>query len=365
MSRLLSAIAAGALLLSGALAGTPVLAASGTGPAPAAAAAVDGSTITWSLVPAGADGPDGRISSRHELDPGGSVVDYVTVTNFSASTESFDVYASDGVVTDGGDFDLLSAGEEPVDGGSWIRIGAPADQQAEWAARRTIELGPEQSATLPISIDVPEQAAPGDHPAGVVAQLVRDDAAVQMATRVGVRAHLRVSGESIGALTATGVHATWSPSWNPFAPGTMTVDYEVRNTGNVRVQASPQVQVTGPLGIAGTSADAAAREILPGQSARFSSTLSVWPLGYSSGVVSVQPSVVGQDVPPDSLTGGSAEFSAWTPPWSALILLVLLVAGVFGIRWQRRRSAARMQARIDRAVADRERVLAGPPPTGS
>lgn len=364
MPRLLSVLAAGLLLLAGGLVGTPVFAGTPV-PAPTRAAAADGSTITWSIVPAGADGPDGRISARHDLDPGSQVVDHVTVTNFSPTTESFDVYASDGIVTDGGDFDLLSDGETPVDGGSWIRIGTPGDGQPEWAAHRTVELGPEESVTLPISVDVPEQAAPGDHLAGVVAQLVRADAAVQMATRVGVRAHLRVSGETIGALTATDVHATWSPSWNPLQPGTMTVEYQISNTGNVRVQAVPRVQVAGPFGIAGAAAAAAPREILPGQSTRFSMSLDVWPLGYSSGTVSVEPAVVGQDAGPGSLTGSTAEFGSWTPPWSALLLLALLVGGFFGIRWQRRRSATRMQARIDQAVRARERALAGPPPAGS
>ncbi|MEK8227936.1 hypothetical protein NKG05_20355 [Oerskovia sp. M15] len=47
----------------------------------------------------------------------------MTVTNFSDHPATFDVYASDGVVTADGQFDLLAAGTTPTDGGSWITLG--------------------------------------------------------------------------------------------------------------------------------------------------------------------------------------------------------------------------------------------------
>src|SRR5690554_1680863 len=96
------------------------------GAAAARTAAADPDPITWAIEPATVDGPDGRISLRHVVDPGEQVEDHVTVTNFSAGPATFRIYAGDGTVADGGMFDLSSPDAEPVAGGSWITVG-PVD----------------------------------------------------------------------------------------------------------------------------------------------------------------------------------------------------------------------------------------------
>ena len=63
--------------------------------APASATAE--TSTTWAVAPASAEGPDGRVSFRHTIDPGGSVEEFVAVTNFSAAAAPFAIYASDGV----------------------------------------------------------------------------------------------------------------------------------------------------------------------------------------------------------------------------------------------------------------------------
>jgi hypothetical protein len=72
---------------------------------------------------------------------------------------------------------------------------------------------------------------------------------------------------------------------------------------------------------------------------------------FGWGEVSVTPVVVGEDdVPPT--TASAASFTVWVIPWAQLCLLALLVFGFLMIRMSRRRSAARVQARIDAAVAE-------------
>ena len=343
MNNLLRTAAAAALAL--ALAGAALPAVAATTPAPSPSASAGDNAVTWSITPATTDGPDGRVSARHELAAGASVSDYVTVTNLGATDASFDVYASDGVVGADGLFDLLPGDTAPTGGGSWITIGA------ENQPRVSLDVPAGQSVTVPYTITVPASATPGDHPAGLVASLTTGDAGVSLSSRVGVRVHLRVAGDLAPALAIQNVGTTWTPSWNPFQPGTLTVSYDVANTGNVRLGARTDAVVAGPFGLATTSGSSERREILPAQSARESITIEAWPLVVLTGQVTVTPSIVGTDQVPVVLERTPADVTAWVIPWSQLLLLLVLAGAVVLVVWWRRRSARRTQQRIDAGVA--------------
>ncbi|WJL96844.1 hypothetical protein QSU92_06630 [Microbacterium sp. ET2] len=328
-----------------------------------AAAAENTSGTTWTLSPAGPDGADERISLRHVMEPGARVDDRVALTNFTPGPATFAVYASDGVVTADGNFDLLPPGETPVDAGSWIDIGAVDGQDPLPNEPLTIELPAGGSVVIPLTITVPENASPGDHPAGLVAQFVPGDGAgVEMASRVGVRVHLRVDGPVVASLDVDQVEATYEPSWNPFAPGTVHVAYSLGNSGNVRLGATSTATVTGPFGIAPSSASASTREILPGQEAHLSSSFDLWPLVLGFGEVQVTPQVVGEDALADAGTPQTATLTVWTVPWAQLCLIAAAVLITFAVLRLRRRSAAQTQRRIDDAVA--QALTAGVPETG-
>ncbi|TQK20918.1 hypothetical protein FBY40_3463 [Microbacterium sp. SLBN-154] len=317
-----------------------------------AAAAENTSGTTWTLSPAGPDGADERISLRHVMEPGATVDDRVALTNFTPAPATFAVYASDGVVTADGNFDLLPPGETPVDAGSWIDIGAVDGQDPLPNEPLTIELPAGGSIVIPLTITVPENASPGDHPAGVVAQFVPGDGAgVEMASRVGVRAHLRVDGPVVASLDVDRVEATYEPSWNPFTPGTVHIDYTLGNSGNVRLGASSTATITGPFGVAPSSETASTREVLPGQEARLSSSFEVWPLVLGFGDVAVTPQIVGEDALVEAGATRTATLTVWTVPWAQLCLIAAVGAMIMLALRLRRRSAARMQRRIDDAVA--------------
>lgn len=316
----------------------------------AEATAPSAGATTWTLEPASADGPDGRISLRHAIDPGSVVQDHVTVTNFSAEPATFALYASDGIISPTGDFDLLPPGATPVDGGSWITIGA-VDGSTPRDGGIALELPPGASAIVPLTITVPHDALPGDHPAGVVAELTQHDGgAVRLASRAGVRAHLRVAGEVVASLRPDEVSAAWIPSWNPFAPGTVEVTFAIANDGNVRLGADSAVALTGPFGLAPAEATTTAREVLPRQEMLTTVAVHAWPLVIGSGTVELSPLVVGEDeiAAPAAV---SAAFTVWTIPWAQLASVALLLGGFLLFRLARSRSAVRVQARIDAAVA--------------
>ncbi|WP_152192659.1 COG1470 family protein [Georgenia satyanarayanai] len=354
--RLLRSLATGALVV-----GAAALPASAA--LPAATQSDDAAAgTTWALEPADEAGADGRVSLRHELEDGTSVSDFVVLTNFSVHEATFAVYASDGLVDDDGNFDLLPSEAAPVDGGSWVEIGEVDGATPRDGGGIVVEAPASSSTVVPLEIAVPAGATPGDHPAGVVAELVQGgDTALQMSSRVGVRLHLRVAGEVLAQVTPD-VVASYSPSWNPFAPGTVTVDYTLENTGNIRVGADVDASVTGPFGVGGAEASAEHREVLPGQSTVGSATVEVWPLFLGRGEVVATPLAVGEDEVPAALLPTTTGFRVWTVPWSQLVLLVLLVAAPLLVVRARRRSAARVQARIDAAVAA---AAAGDDPQGS
>lgn len=341
MLRLLRILVAGALVV-------------GTAPASSALAATDDDPAvgtTWALTPEDTDAGEGRISIRHEIEPGASVSDAVVVSNFSPHDAAFAVYASDGVVDDEGNFDILPAEAAPTDGGAWVAIGEVEGASPRPGGGVVVEVPASSSATVPVEITVPGDATPGDHPAGVVAELVQGgDSALQMSSRVGVRLHLRVAGDVVAELSPH-VEARYSPSWNPFAPGTVTVGYTLENAGNIRVGGDVDITLAGPFGLAGGQASGEHREVLPGQSAAGTARLEVWPLFVGKGELVATPGAVGEDEVPAPLEVSTVAFRVWTVPWSQLVLLVLFAAVPVLVVRARRRSAARIQARIDAAVA--------------
>ncbi|MBO0919388.1 hypothetical protein J1G42_00920 [Cellulomonas sp. zg-ZUI222] len=307
-------------------------------------------TVTWTVQPATAEGPDDRISLRHVLDPGASVAEHVTITNLGETTATFAVYAGDGVLSDSGYFDLPPTGTPPRDGGSWVALGTVEGAQAQEDGTLLVSLDAGAAVTVPLTITVPADARPGDHPAGVVAELVAGDD-LRLAARNGVRLHLRVTGDIEAGLAPTDVTTRWEPSWNPFAPGTVHVSYRVENTGDVRLAARAVTTLAGPFGVAAAEDRTEVREVLPGQQVLVEAAVPVWPVVRVTGHVDTRPWVVGEDVVDAALRTGSAQVTVWTVPWTQVALLVLVVGGVLGVRWWRRRSAATLQARIDAAVA--------------
>ena len=310
----------------------------------------DAGTITWALTPYDGEDTDHRVSLRHEIDPGSTVSDKIILTNYSDRAAAFDVYASDGLISESGDFDLLPPGEEPADGGSWIALGDIEEGTLKDGVI-SVELDAEESVVIPLSIAVPENATPGDHPAGVVAQYVpEDDGAVRFASRVGVRAHLRVTGDVVATIEPKISDIEYVPSWNPFVPATLRVSYALENIGNVRLGSEATTQISGPFGLLEQESSEATREVLPGQQTTATAEFSFWPLFHTSGEIDAQPVVVGEDEISQP-KAASTSISAWTVPWSQLALLVIIAGVIVLIIVMRGRGKKRMEQRIAEAVA--------------
>ncbi|MFS0712788.1 hypothetical protein ABC195_02810 [Microbacterium sp. 2P01SA-2] len=286
---------------------------------PASAAAPEPPAIEWGVVPADAAGPDGRVSLRHTIDPGAAITDAVAVTNHSVEPAVFTVAAGDGVVGADGAFDVRA--DDPEAGGAWIDVGGLDGDGLALAAGET--------RVLPVTITVPADATPGDHPAGIVVGLSAEGSGVTVTHRVGVRVHLQVAGEIAPALRIDAATASFTPSWIPFVSGTLTVEYQVTNTGNVRFGASGAAEAAGPLGLLPGGGAAEAFEVLPGGTATQRIELRLAPLFLAAGEVTVTPIPLGDDrVPlPEAASSG---FSTPAVPWSA-IAVVAVGAGIIAL----------------------------------
>ena len=404
--RLPKSLVSGALLLSFALAfsGLGAVAAQ-TGPLKRAEG-----DVSWSVQPASTT-EGTRETFEYSTDPGTQVVDFVVVSNRGETPAEFAIYATDAVnELETGAFGLLTSDVAPTDLGKWITMDVDK-----------VLLQPGEEATIPFNLLIPSDATPGDHVAGVIASITTtaesaDGTTVNLEQRVAARMYLRVSGAVSGSTEITGLTSSFTPELNPFAFGRMTVDYNVRNTGNVRVDVNQTMQITGPFGIPlGEITPEPLSDLLPRQTVQVTAdlpqiaalflafsnvTVVPGPLGTAGETVEDAPSETSSPQPTDSAQQPasaqpteSAEPAASEPPtdtgeaspidasnlddtvdfvpvsassttlaisWT-LLALILIVAAViyFTVRYVSG-TRERMYAAIDEAAAAaREEALAG------
>lgn len=334
-------------------------------PLPASVAA-DGDTITWSVAPA-ATANGTRATFEYAVDPGTQINDTVVITNSGPTATDFTVYATDATNDfETGGLGLLAGDEKPTDLGSWILLDI-----------ESIRLEPGTEAIVPFTLLIPSDASPGDHSAGIVASSIttseEDGQAVQLDQRVGARVNLRVAGDIAVETAATGLVAGFSPSWNPFAPGTVEVDYAVANNGNLRLDVEQVIRVDGPFGIVlATVAVEPIRNILPGQSVHVTETIpAIAALALVWGTVELQPGAVGSADAADEeepveqpATDGSVpveeiEYPAATATtmtiaisWTLLVLVVIVLGLALLVVRYVRSTRYRLYDAIDAAAAE-------------
>ncbi|GGM55060.1 hypothetical protein ACFFX1_19550 [Dactylosporangium sucinum] len=293
-------------------------------------------TVTWTVQPATAGGPDGRRWIERTLDPGQAVTEHLAVRNFGDTPAVFALKAADGYLTDKGRFNMLPSDRASVDGGTWV------------AVQPTVRVGAKETVVVPFTITAPAGAAPGDHPAGIAATVTSAGGQVNVESRVGFRLMLRASGTPTATLSVTGLTTSYERSWNPLRPGRARVSYTVTNTGNVWLSGK------GTVSAGGGSATADVGELLPKGTHRADVRVGgVWPLGRVRTTVTLTPIVLGDTgAGPVAANTVTTTATAWVLPWSQLLLLAALVGLVFALRAHRRSRRRRLEALLDRARAE-------------
>ncbi|MEU5553747.1 DUF916 domain-containing protein [Micromonospora sp. NPDC047793] len=288
-------------------------------------------TVTWAVQPADRSGPDGRRWIEHTLDPGQVMTEHLAVRNFSDSSVVFSLKAADGYLTDKGRFNMLPSNETSVDGGTWIDV------------QEQVTVGAKQTKVVPFTITVPENATPGDHPAGIAATVTSTGGTVAVESRVGFRVMMRASGTITASLAVDGLSATYTPSWNPFSGGTVEVSYTATNNGNVTVTGSGDVAVRELFGLTGRETPTEVDEILPGGQKTFDARVDgVWGLGRMRTTVDLTPAVQGGDATGAVIRPASATVTTWSVPWAQLVLLLVVGVLVVAVRTVLRRRRQRL-----------------------
>lgn len=343
-------------------------AASSAGPVTRVAGAAS-APIAWSVKPSD-DSHGPRSLFNYATDPGSQVNDTVIVTNSGTVASDFAVYAADAINDrETGNLTLAPRASKSIDLGAWVTMNTPS-----------VHLQPGTQATIPFTMLVPSDATPGDHSAGIVASSITPGKSkgqtVMVEQRVGARINLRVSGPLAPHLTTAGFVTGFTPSLNPFAPGTIDVDYSVANRGNVRVDVTQKVDVVGPFDIhLGQVVPSGIHDLLPGQSAHIVTKLSgIGALALAWSTVTLTPTPVGIVPPkstnPQAKTAPSATDEKIDPnanlifapassttltmaiSWTLLAILVVIALLVFVVIRYVRNTRAQFYDAIDLAAAE-------------
>ncbi len=301
----------------------------------------EAAAVSWSVTPADASGPDGRVAIEHSLDAGATIDDHFAVRNLGADTVTFRVAAADGFYTRNGRFDMLPSDQESVDAGTWITLP------------ESVTVEPGGTVVVPFTISVPENAEPGDHAAGIAASVLSvkqgEGAEVGVESRVGFRVMTRVTGELAPAFSAQNVRTDYRTSWNPLEPGRIDVSFDVVNDGNTRLE------VGGVLDLAGQQVpfpdeSEGRQEILPGERRTFSLVVDqVWPLFAFPGEIALAPSVTTADGQSTDVAPAATPLFTWAIPWPQLLVLAGLALIITALVWRRGRSARRVEELVRQA----------------
>lgn len=312
--------------------------------------AEDAAPVSWSVTPADASGPDGRVAIEHAVDPGASTEDFFAVRNLGSEEVTFKLAAADGFYNDNGRFDMLPSDQPSVDAGTWIELP------------ETVTVAAAGTVVVPFTVAVPADAEPGDHAAGIAASVVSvsegGGAAVGVESRVGFRVMTRVTGELEPAFAVQHVGTDYRTSWNPLRSGELTVSFEVVNEGNTRLEVGGVVDIAGRK-VAFPATDRP-QELLPGEHHSFTVEVEqVWPLVAFPGEIAVAPAVTTADGATTDVAPNSTSIFVWAVPWPQLLVLIGLALIIVALAWRRGRSKRRLDTLLAQAREEGRRDSAG------
>ncbi|MEV6980082.1 DUF916 domain-containing protein [Sphaerisporangium sp. NPDC051017] len=317
----------------------------GAGAGPAAAADGD---VSWAITTASNDFGSGRQNYSYTIDPGGHVSDGLVVANNGTTPLRLAVYAADGFTAKDGQLDLVAKDAKSTRVGAWVHTDRPE-----------VTVRPGESAEVPFTVTLPDDAAPGEYMGGIVTSLTGtgETGGTGADQRRGIRIRLRVGGALKPSLSVEDVRVDYSGTPNPFGKGDATVTYAIRNTGNAILTARQTVSVTGPFGRWGARAGQVddSPQLLPGETWKVSVPVhGVAPVLSLTGTVSVVPLLTDASNSVAPLAKIETTTHAWTIPWTLLLALAALCALIVAaLTFRSRRVKAREDARLQPQVDGR------------
>jgi len=311
-------------------------------------AAKSKSAATVGIRTANAHGGDDRGVYDYEILPRGVVQDWVAVSNFRYQPITVRLFGKDATSNSDSSFQIQASAAKPTDIGAWIAL-----------KKNKVTIPPRTEIVVPFQLGVPHDATPGDHSGAIVVSLLAKEpnpkgGSIIVDHRVGMRIHLRVPGDLKPALAIENLKVSWDGAAKVTGRGDAVVTYRVRNTGNVRVDATGGLELTRVLGLPSVAADAApVKDLLPGGFANYRTVVKdVFGTGPMKAKVSLRAVPVDEALKAQAFSVTETKgFGAW--PW-LLILVVAVVLVLLGAggRFEYRRRKARAVQRAEQAAAD-------------
>jgi hypothetical protein len=289
---------------------------------------------SWSLQPTATPGA-GQAARPYFLftvSPGEQVSDSATLYNPTQSTLHLRLFASDAYNTvRGGGFALHTSPQPNKDAGDWIKL--PVTE---------FNVEPLTGVKIPYNVDIPKNAEPGDHVAGIVALDTatssteqKEGVTVLVHRAVGARVYIRVQGPLHPNLDVPDISLDVSkPVLTPFGSGDNTVAFTLTNTGNTRQSPKVHVWVTDVFGR--TVQDFkkfAVPDLVPGGHADI---VRQW-----SGSAGVGLRLTAHVTAESTSASASATTNQFVVPW---LLVIIVVALLVALIWARRRRRGRRRA---------------------
>lgn len=266
-------------------------------------------------------GADGRSRFSYQVKPGQLIQDFYIVRNTGTTQRTMRVFATDAYNTADGSYGLLNTAQKPKDAGSWVAFAAGVHELL-------VPLAPGASQVVPFTLTVPENAAPGDHPAGIVISDSSAEGQILVDRRVATRLYVRVAGALQPALTVGNIVARYKNQLNPFG-GLATVTFTVRNNGNVALGANVVSGISTYFTIGASKITRqAVSELLPGASRVVTLKVAdVAALGYLNAYVQLVPTVDPEALNPGILRGVDRDLAFFAMPWWLLVALIVVIVG--------------------------------------
>lgn len=302
--------------------------------APAVPAAHAADAAPLAIEPASTGGGIKRSSFNYTLTPGDSQTDSVVVSNLGDASQNVRVYLANAFTTASGKIGVKaneSAKEDPV---GWVNYTSKL-------GNGVIQIPAKTSKTIPFTITVPPDAAPGDYAIGLAAVPVVDPLAAQpgqnnltVVTAVATLLRLKVDGPLLPVVQIANLAADATPALVPGTDGgTTSVSFQVVNAGNQSFKATVNITETDALGNDMYSyPPIQLNEMLPGSAVPVDVG---WPDAPSvRGAVKVE-------VTTDTTATVVRKASFWSIPWGfvGIILGALIVLELLRRLWKRRRLA--------------------------
>lgn len=170
----------------------------------------------------------------YTLDKGQSKADQVLVSNNSDTTQTIDLYAVDGIVTNTGAYTCQQQAEANTGLGSWIKL-----------AQTQVTLGAHDNQKVDFTITAPSTADVGEHDGCLVFQSASDQGELKGNVRIRTRQAIRVVATIPGKLHRSIAITSFAVTQKN---GAQQFTLNLQNTGNVSADVDAEVTLKNIFG---------------------------------------------------------------------------------------------------------------------